>query len=141
MIPKEKSMPNTSNQTPSTAQDVIDYLHDAVTKMRAYPLESDFEKGYEKGVTHVMYHLLGASAGTERFGSHGVRNTVMSSATRETLATVQDVVEYLFGTLYDMRAFPLEDGDFQLGWERAFHDVMYYLQSCIERVEDNRTLH
>ena len=141
-------MSNTQNQTPATVQDVIDHLHDAVTKMRAYPLESDFEKGYEKAVNDVMYHLLAASPGAERFGKHEVRKTLMSNGTSETMATVEDVIEYLYDALDNMRAFPLDNGDFQLGWERAFNDLMHYLlassrelQFRIELAEDNRTLH
>ena len=83
-------MSNTQNQTPATVQDVIDHLHDAVTEMRAYPLESDFEKGYEKAVNDVMYHLLAASPGAERFGKHEVRKTLMSNGTSETMATVEE---------------------------------------------------
>jgi hypothetical protein len=56
------TMSNTSNDlTPRTVEDVIEYLYDALSNMRTYPLEDDFQVGYERAFNDVMYHLLASS--------------------------------------------------------------------------------
>jgi hypothetical protein len=48
----------------------------------------------------------------------------MSNISNHRLTTVQDVLDYLFYKLEDLRTHPLED-DFQRGYEEAFNTVMY----------------
>jgi hypothetical protein len=54
-------MSNPSNQTFLAVEDVISYLYDALCNMRTYPLEDDFQLGYERAFNDVMYHLLESS--------------------------------------------------------------------------------
>jgi hypothetical protein len=52
---------STSSQTSFTVEDVIAYLYDSLCNMRTYPLEDDFQVGYERAFNDVMYHLLESS--------------------------------------------------------------------------------
>ncbi len=67
-------------------------------------------------------------------------NTHMPEDTDHQIASVEDVIEYLFDALRNMRAFPLEN-DFQEGYERAFNDVMYHLLARKEDPTPNPTYH
>jgi hypothetical protein len=47
-------MSNTFNDlTLRTVEDVIGYLYDALCNMRTYPLEDDFQVGYERAFNDV----------------------------------------------------------------------------------------
>lgn len=50
----------------------------------------------------------------------------MTDHTTNSIITVENVIEYLFASLRNMRPYPIED-DFQEGYERAFNDIMYHL--------------
>jgi hypothetical protein len=55
--------------------------------------------------------------------------TTMANNTDQQIATVDDVIAYLYDALRNMRDSPLE-GDFEEGYERAFNNVMYHLLAC-----------
>jgi hypothetical protein len=58
-----------TNNSISTVEDVIAYLHNALSSMRTYPLEDDFQEGYERAFNDVMYHLLSASTAKANAGA------------------------------------------------------------------------
>jgi hypothetical protein len=47
-----------NNQSIFNIQDVIAYLFEALRNMRSYPIEGDFEEGYERAFNDIMYHLM-----------------------------------------------------------------------------------
>jgi hypothetical protein len=46
------------NRTISTIEDVITYLFEQIRNMRTYPLEDEFQEGYERAFNDIMYELL-----------------------------------------------------------------------------------
>lgn len=52
----------------------------------------------------------------------------MTDHANNSISTVEDVIEYLFTSLRNMRAHQIEN-EFQEGYERAFNDVMYHLSA------------
>lgn len=51
-------MLNDTDQPISSVDDVIAYLFEALRNMRDYPLEDEFQEGYERAYNDVMYHLI-----------------------------------------------------------------------------------
>jgi hypothetical protein len=56
-----KRMLNDTDQPISSVDDVIAYLFEALRNMRDYPLEDEFQEGYERAFNDVMYHLIAHS--------------------------------------------------------------------------------
>jgi hypothetical protein len=146
MTYKEHNMSNTPNQTLATVRDVIAFLANALLEMRAYPLENDFQAGYEQAVNSVMCDVLRAAPASEicSCGNCTLQGTVLSNTPDQTLRTVRDVVDFLDNTIRNLRSYPLES-EFGFGWERAYYDVMYRLSSkdelegCTESTDDANT--
>ena len=116
-------MSNTPNQNFITAEDVIDHLFGLLCKARKYR-NDDFIRGCETALNDMMYRLLEASPECDRRTVRGVIITAMSNVSNHRLTTVQDVLDYLFYKLEDLRTLSLEY-DFQRGYEEAFNTVMY----------------
>jgi hypothetical protein len=49
---------NDNHEPIRTIQDVIAYLFEALRNMRTYPIDGDFEEGYERAFNDIMYHLM-----------------------------------------------------------------------------------
>jgi hypothetical protein len=49
------------SQTMTTVKDVLDYLFCEIQQMRSDPPENDFQRGYEKAFSDLMYQVFSAS--------------------------------------------------------------------------------
>jgi len=106
------------DKTLVTAQDVTDYLWGLFCKKRYCRVENEFHFGYDRALNDVMYHVKCASPESEH-----------CTCAECALATVEDVLDYLFNEIQGMRNDPPEN-DFQQGYEKAFNDVMYQVWSA-----------
>jgi hypothetical protein len=106
------------DRTLITAQNVIEYLWDLLCKKRYCRIENDFQFGYDRALNDMWYYLIYTTREPER--------SVCAECAVEghKLTTVEDVLDYLFCDIQDMRNHPPE-GDFQQGYERAINDLMY----------------
>jgi hypothetical protein len=115
---KEDTMLVKPVQTLVTAQDVVEYLWELLCESRKHGVENHFELAYDRALNDVMYHLIQASPDSDRCicSEYAIKNP--------TLISVNDVLDYLFDALRNMRSDPLED-DFQRGYDKAFYDLMH----------------
>jgi hypothetical protein len=108
------------DRTLVTAADVVEYLADLLCAKRHYPIENDWQWGYERALNDVTYRLIYSSPKPE--GCTGAECVVEGLR----LMTIEAVLDYLFCEVRDMGECPPGD-DFLQGYERALKDLMYQL--------------
>jgi hypothetical protein len=53
--------PSTSHKAPNTAEDVFDYLDNALIGFETDPPDNQFQQGYEQALSDMEFHLIGRS--------------------------------------------------------------------------------